>query len=58
MFLRVEEQDSICSGLNLPFLFTSKAYDMLRLHTESFTIKRTLTKIFASVSNPGHTLRK
>ena len=33
MFLVVQEQDSICSRLNLPLLFISKARGMLCSHT-------------------------
>ena len=49
MLLVVDEQDSAC--LNLQSLLVSKANNMLRLHAQNFTIKKTITKTFASVSN-------
>ena len=50
-FSLVEEQDPTCTRLNPPLLSTSTAHDMLRLHTQKFTIKRKLTKTFACVTN-------
>ena len=49
MLLVVDEQDSAC--LNLQSLLVSKANNTLRLHAQNFTIKKTITKTFASVSN-------
>ena len=49
MLLVVDEQDSTC--LNLQSLLASKANNMSRLHTQNFTIKKTITKTFANVSN-------
>ena len=49
MLLVVDEQDSAC--LNLQSLLVSKANNMLRLHAQNFTIKKIITKTFASVSN-------
>ena len=49
MLFVVDEQDSAC--LNLQSLLVSKANNMLRLHAQNFTIKKTITKTFASVSN-------
>lgn len=49
MLLVVDEQDSTC--LNLQSLLASKANNMLRLHAQNFTIKKTITKTFANVSN-------
>ena len=49
ILLVVDEQDSTC--LNLQSLLVSKANNMSRLHTQNFTIKKTIKKTFASVSN-------
>ena len=49
MLLVVDKQDSAC--LNLQSLLVSKANNMLRLHAQNFTIKKTILKKCASVSN-------
>ena len=49
ILLVVDEQDSTC--LNLQSLLVSKVNNMSRLHAQNFTIKKTIKKIFASVSN-------
>ena len=51
MFLVVEGQDSTCLSQDLPLLFISKVNAMSSLHTQNFTIKRTLRKTFAKLSN-------
>ena len=50
MPLVVEGQDSTRSCLNPPLLFISKAHETLCLHTQNFTVTRTLKKVFSSVS--------
>ena len=49
ILLVVDEQDSTC--LNLQSLLVSKVNNMSRLHAQNFTIKKTIKKTFASVSN-------
>ena len=51
MFLVVGWQDSTSSYLIPSLLFISKVHGMLCLHTRNFTIKKTLMKTFANVSN-------
>ena len=51
IFLVVEGQNFICSGLIHLLLFNSKAHVMSCSHTQNFTIKRTMKKTFASVFN-------
>ena len=48
MFLMFEGQDSTCSCFIPPLLFISKAHECS--HTQNFTVKRTLSKIYTSVS--------
>ena len=51
IFLAIEEQAPTCSCLNPPLLFISNAHGILGSHTRRLTIKGTLMKRLASVSN-------